>query len=446
VLPPKTNFYLLSKRHEGKKKTFAVSDFFLLDSVEAEHSKSKAFQSIEMQEFLDLEALQGNVRDSKGTVTFPPNNRTDWNGIGFNWDAASSGVGAELWKWLRQAVVTLDWGYTECVASFPNGPDSKSLSRLQSAIRQILEDKAYEAGEVSADSSSNSSKKAWLKRARSFDGHPIPVDSPVTDRLREMLANRKGLCIYNETLQQAKVIHLKGDQLSGHRVLVHFYAFLFFEDWRQDLWTKRFVRDHLRYNDLIQCAAARVVQAMREAARRQGSNGTFDSLHVRHGDFQFEDMILPPEELYDKNLRTLFREKRTLFVATDERNTSYFDILRDHYHVYFLRDFEHLLVDVNRNFFGMIDQLVASRGDTFVGTYFSTFTGYINRLKGYHSQNKKNPGYKHGTIKSFYFAPKEKRSIRRVHRTYRSIRPNFWQEEFPAGWRMIDYDLDGEMQ
>jgi hypothetical protein len=37
---------------------------------------------------------------------------------------------------------------------------------------------------------------------------------------------------------------------------VHFYAFLFFEDWHTDLWVKRFVRDHLRYLDEIQCAAA----------------------------------------------------------------------------------------------------------------------------------------------------------------------------------------------
>lgn len=36
--------------------------------------------------------------------------------------------------------------------------------------------------------------------------------------------------------------------------------FLFFADWRHDLWTKRFVRDHLRYVDEIQCAAARVVR------------------------------------------------------------------------------------------------------------------------------------------------------------------------------------------
>jgi hypothetical protein len=236
VLPPETHFYLLSKRHNGEKKTFTVSDFFHLDSVEAEHN-SKSFQTISMEEFLKREALQGNIRNTTtGSATFPPDNRTDWNGIGFNWDAASGGVGSGLWKWLRQAAVALDWEYLQRVAAFPNGPDSKSLSRLESAIRQILdEDKTYEAGESAAAASNTSIMEAWKKRAKSFDGHPTPVDASVTDRLREMLADRKGLCIYNETLQQTKVIHLKGDQLSGHRILVHFYAFLFFEDCRYDI-------------------------------------------------------------------------------------------------------------------------------------------------------------------------------------------------------------------
>jgi hypothetical protein len=39
-----------------------------------------------------------------------------------------------------------------------------------------------------------------------------------------------------------------GDNASGARLLVHFYAYLFFEDWRADVWTKRYVRvscDHL---------------------------------------------------------------------------------------------------------------------------------------------------------------------------------------------------------
>jgi hypothetical protein len=72
-------------------------------------------------------------------------------------------------------------------------------------------------------------------------------------------------------------------------MLVHFYAFLFMEDWREDLWMKRFMRDHVRYTDEIQCAAARIVHAMREYVRsKEGSDskGEFDTFHVRRGDFQ----------------------------------------------------------------------------------------------------------------------------------------------------------------
>lgn len=32
---------------------------------------------------------------------------------------------------------------------------------------------------------------------------------------------------------------------------------------------------------------------------------------------------------------------------------------------------------------GMIDQVVCTRGEIFVGTWFSTFTGYITRMRGY---------------------------------------------------------------
>jgi hypothetical protein len=53
------------------------------------------------------------------------------------------------------------------------------------------------------------------------------------------------------------------------------------------LWSKQFVRDHLRYIDEIMCAAARVVQAVREKAKDWGgANALFDSMHVRRGDFQ----------------------------------------------------------------------------------------------------------------------------------------------------------------
>ena len=47
----------------------------------------------------------------------------------------------------------------------------------------------------------------------------------------------------------------------------------------------------------------------------------------------------------------------------------------------FLKDYWDLanLSDISPDHLGMIDAIVASRGHTFAGTYYSTFTGYINR-------------------------------------------------------------------
>jgi hypothetical protein len=131
-------------------------------------------------------------------------------------------------------------------------------------------------------------------------------------------------------------------------------------------------------------------------------------------------------------------ENSTIFIATDERNLTFFDPLRNHYHVYFLHDFKDQLEDLNKNFYGMLDQRIASRGRTFVGAYYSTFTGYINRMRGYHSQKDKLPGYEKGELNSYYYMPtKHKNAMRNYH----SIKAPFWAREFPAGWRDIDHDL-----
>lgn len=90
----------------------------------------------------------------------------------------------------------------------------------------------------------------------------------------------------------------------------------------------------------------------------------------------------------------------------------------------------------------MIDQLVAAKGQTFVGTYFSTFTGFINRIRGYHSQARHSPGYLDGVINSFYYAPQSHSSVRKSLQQYRAVKPPFWHREFPIAWRDIDHDVN----
>ncbi len=75
------------------------------------------------------------------------------------------------------------------------------------------------------------------------------------------------------------------------------------------------------------------------------------------------------------NTKDVLEANSTIFIATDERDLSFFEPLRKHYHLLFLDDFQHLFKDLNKNYMGMLDQRIASRGRTFIGVFYSTFTG-----------------------------------------------------------------------
>ncbi len=40
--------------------------------------------------------------------------------------------------------------------------------------------------------------------------------------------------------------------------------------------------------------------------------------------------------------------------------------------------------ELNPNLHGMVESIVCTKAKNFAGTYFSTFTGYIHRLRGFH--------------------------------------------------------------
>lgn len=158
------------------------------------------------------------------------------------------------------------------------------------------------------------------------------------------------------------------------------------QDWRQDTWSKRFVRDNLRYGDSIQCAAARVVDAVRRRARerRRGADddarGEYDSFHVRRGDLvkQYRNTNNTAEEIY-RNSRDELTRGGTVYVATDERDRGFFEPLSRDYDVVYLDDFREELAGIDARYFGMIDQLVASRGRVFFGKYLVDSTMTIHK-------------------------------------------------------------------
>lgn len=83
---------------------------------------------------------------------------------------------------------------------------------------------------------------------------------------------------------------------------------------------------------------------------------------------------------------------------------------------------------VNPNFFGMVDQLVCSRAKVWAGTYWSTFSGYIHRLRGYHGLGEE----------SYYHTPGKLEDMRMGKRSGPG-----WMREWRAGW--TDDDAGGQI-
>eukprot|EP00549_Striatella_unipunctata_P020868 CAMPEP_0118681386 /NCGR_PEP_ID=MMETSP0800-20121206/4909_1 /TAXON_ID=210618 ORGANISM="Striatella unipunctata, Strain CCMP2910" /NCGR_SAMPLE_ID=MMETSP0800 /ASSEMBLY_ACC=CAM_ASM_000638 /LENGTH=175 /DNA_ID=CAMNT_0006577675 /DNA_START=62 /DNA_END=589 /DNA_ORIENTATION=+ len=161
-------------------------------------------------------------------------------------------------------------------------------------------------------------------------------------------------------------------------------------------------------------------------------DGHYSSLHVRRGDLQYKKVKIPAEEWYE-NTKEVWKPKEILFIATDERNKSFFDpIVAKQHKVHFLDDYWDMAglsaLDPN-NYMGMIDTIVASRGRAFAGTFFSTFTGYINRMRGYHGMS----------MKDSYYGWKE-----RKYKTHEWVNVDHtaFSFEWPSGWIGIDGDVE----
>lgn len=215
-----------------------------------------------MDEYLKKFAMTGQLHNkTSGEVIYPPGNTTDFNGV-------DGKIKASMWEYVRatsyidDSLKPMD-SFSYFPASHTDlGPDYRSM------IQKLVD-------------------AANVPNRDHYDGKPTPVDAPVYDRLKEHLVHRK-IFWYDNDLQRAKFVHFKHDWKIGHRFLLPFYTFHFFEDWKQALWTKRFVRDHLRYNDQLMCAAARVIGALREKAKDH------DSDHNKEGQFH-------SSKYYDRN-------------------------------------------------------------------------------------------------------------------------------------------------
>ncbi|GKY92977.1 hypothetical protein MPSEU_000266300 [Mayamaea pseudoterrestris] len=346
VLPPREPLYLLHHDKEEKHRGFA--DFYPLDAPEF----IKRVKVISMEQFLQIEG------GADGLVPIPNEQRTAIMNAADHCDhrKASESYCGPIWEFLESGTLA--------------HVHSPNISSEESCM---VFDEATYAGE-----------------------RPTPDIQTYVDTV---CGEKRQQVFMTKEFQQHRVLHFRAGGKTT-RLLTHFYAMIHFTNPKIDHYYKRFVRDFLHYHDVIFCAAGKIVKALQaEAAERnftpdENGAGGYSAMHIRRGDLQYKKVKIPAKEWYE-NTKEVWLPNEILYIATDEKQKEFFNDLAAHHDLRFLDDYWELagLGDLDGNYMGMIDTIVASRGRAFAGTFFSTFTGFINRMRGYHGLSMHDTWY-----------------------------------------------------
>ncbi len=272
-------------------------------------------------------------------------------------------------------------------------------------------------------------------------GQP-PTNATILEHVQQVCGPTRDQVYFTQEMNDPDILFFAAGNKT-FRLLTHFYGMIHFTNPVYDNYFRRFVRDYLHYHEAIYCAAGKIVKAIQKeaallnanqtdpkyAVRTEDGSGGYSALHVRRGDLQYKKVKIPAQEWYD-NTKDVWYPNELLYIATDERDKSFFDDIKKHHELRFLDDYWDLadLSSLDPNYMGMIDTIVASRGRAYAGTWFSTFSGYINRLRGYHGLSMQDSWYG--------FLPKKEA----VHE-WKLVNEFAYAYEWPDGWIGIDADV-----
>jgi len=118
-----------------------------------------------------------------------------------------------------------------------------------------------------------------------------------------------------------------------------------------------------------------------EAKKVKNILKSFNAIHVRRNDFLRVRKESAENQMIQLkfNLKNKITNKSPLYIATDEKDKKVFDFLKKDYEIFFLEDFFKDL----KNYEAMaLDQTICSEAEVFLGSKLSTYTDYINIIRG----------------------------------------------------------------
>ena len=171
-----------------------------------------------------------------------------------------------------------------------------------------------------------------------------PVDADAKAHVETYCGSKRDIVYWSKEMNDPNVLFFDTAK-KEMRLLTHYYGMIHFTNPKLDHHYKRFVRDYLHYHDAIYCAAGKIVKAVqaeamatRNMAPDEEGAGGFSALHVRRGDLQYKKVKISAQEWYD-NTAEVWQPKEILYVATDERNKTFFVDLAKHHDLRYLDDY-----------------------------------------------------------------------------------------------------------
>jgi len=397
VLPPKAKWYLLDKNSDGKDNESTFSTFFDL------YKLKDSMEMISMEQFLETIAKPNRLLNATYPIEIPVRSFATNND--------------RLWRFLEQACHVRPWNVDQNYMAFNISKDSES-------------------GKVVFGNVDNS-----------------------TERVIRFAANRN-MITYDNSFDDLLCVYFPGDYRDSHRLLTHYYSYLYLANIREERIYKRLVRDRLHYRDDIFCAAGQIVKRLHEYSstltnkpiqdKKYYNNvtrgghmnkedkdnfATYHAFHIRRGDFQFENVRISAEAIWSNTQHLINKSISSLiYIATDERNITFFAPFMNNFTVKFLHDFKHDFgagsMKMNKNHIGMIEQVICANAYTFIGTPYSTFTGYITRMRGYYRDGR--------YARTYYTMPYF------MHQLAKQTDPvgPYWTREFSSVHRNADDDTN----
>jgi hypothetical protein len=181
---------------------------------------------------------------------------------------------------------------------------------------------------------------------------------------------------------------------------------------------RRLIKHNVRYRDEIFLLADKLIKALKLSE--------YDALQVRRNDFQYEQTRTSTDNICN-NISALFDQNLPIYLASDETDKQIIEELAQGLgapKIYSWQDIENMInFKIPYAWIGPIEQLICTAARRFVGNDLSTFTSYINRLRGYTLAEDQN-SYFHN---EHYTQVPDKQGMKAyTGRSYLREHPLFW--------------------